>query len=373
MKILVTHSNNILAKGGADRFARELSKTLVKLNHKVIFLQRNKTESVFNWKGIKIYSYAKVNMIPGFGFAYPIFLRKNIKKTLIKIKEKEKNIDFILCINYLTNKVVLETFPEKPVLLRVPAVEASEVSHTWKDRTLKEKLKGKIIKNMEKKAVRNKKNKIIANSKKVKKLIKKYYQIGDVEIVKSGVDVEKFKPAKKQKKRNIIMCAGRLSPEKNFQAVIRAMKNVKGKLRIYGEGNEEENLKTLAEKINLNKKISFLNYKPNLEKYYKKAKIFVLPSKHEAFGNVIIEAFASGLPVIAFKPSKKYITASDEIIDDGGTGFLVKNEEEMAEKINLLLDNEDLRRKLSKNAVKEAKKYSWKQTANKILKTVKEL
>ena len=78
---------------------------------------------------------------------------------------------------------------------------------------------------------------------------------------------------------------------------------------------------------------------------------------------------ASGLPCIAFKPDgKKIITASDEIITDGKTGFLVKDEKEMAEKIDLLLSNEKLREKMGKVARKGAEKYSWEKCAEEILK-----
>jgi len=147
------------------------------------------------------------------------------------------------------------------------------------------------------------------------------------------------------------------------------MKNIKGELLIIGDGTEKIKLRQLTKKLNLNKKVKFLGFQKNPEKYLQQSSVFVLASDYEGFGHVFLEAMASGLPCIAFKPNqKKIITASNEIIQDNKTGFLVKNEKEMIEKINLLLENKSLRNKIGKQARKQVEKYSWKKTAQKILK-----
>ena len=89
-----------------------------------------------------------------------------------------------------------------------------------------------------------------------------------------------------------------------------------------------------------------------LSKYLLKCDIFLFPSIHEGFPNVIIEAMASGLPVIA---QDSY---GPEAIIDSDTGYIVKSEFEMLEKLRKLLKNEEKIRYMSKNSRKRALKYS---------------
>lgn len=376
MKILISHAQNILAEGGADRFAREIALILSKNGHNVSFMQRGENWKDYNWKGIKLCTYPKANMFPGFGWIYIPFLRKNIKKKLKDIKEKQGDFDFIFCINSITNEFVLDNFKNTKIILRIPALEKSEVLHTWKDRTLKQKIVGKILQRYEKKAVTNLRNNLVVNSKKVLSLLDKYYpNHANAFVVYNGINKNKFKKSK-LKRKNKVICISRLSPEKNLSKLLSVVEtsNQEYMLELYGNGRLKEKLQKQINNMRLNKKIKIKGYSKDIQNKLKESKIMVFPTKHEAFGNVIIEAFACGVPVIAFKPDgKNIITASDEIIENGKTGFLVKDEKEMAEKIDLLLKDDELRKKMGKAARKEAEKYSWEKTAKKILDVVKSI
>jgi glycosyltransferase involved in cell wall biosynthesis len=94
----------------------------------------------------------------------------------------------------------------------------------------------------------------------------------------------------------------------------------------------------------------------DLSKIYASCDIFVFPSITETFGNVVLEALASGIPaVVAAQGGPK------GIIRDGSTGFHVipKNSEDFYKKLCFLIDNPDLLNKMKKNAAAYARTQSW--------------
>ncbi|HKZ45180.1 MAG TPA: glycosyltransferase family 4 protein, partial [archaeon] len=94
------------------------------------------------------------------------------------------------------------------------------------------------------------------------------------------------------------------------------------------------------------------------------------PTQYEPFGLVILEAMASGLPVVTTK-----LAGAAELIEDGKDGLLLdnpKSSDEIARKLNYLIENDAMRRKVGKNARKKAEKYTWKKTADEMLKVFEE-
>jgi len=86
------------------------------------------------------------------------------------------------------------------------------------------------------------------------------------------------------------------------------------------------------------------------------ADIFVLSSLGEGFPNVLLEAMAAGLPIVATK-----VGGVPEIVTDRENGFLVepRNSPQLAEKILFLLQNEDVRKQFSANNIEKARSYNW--------------
>ena len=101
-----------------------------------------------------------------------------------------------------------------------------------------------------------------------------------------------------------------------------------------------------------------------LKKEYAKARVYVLPSLvNENSPLTIQEAISQGTPVITTD-----IGGQKELVRDGYNGFLVEpgNSEDLAEKIKIILQDEELRRKMSKNCLKEARKFSPEEHIKKI-------
>lgn len=148
-----------------------------------------------------------------------------------------------------------------------------------------------------------------------------------------GIDVQKFADAEVDaaaKRREIgvpeeaflLLSVGELNSNKNHETVIRALsqlKNDKIHYTIAGRGNREAYLQELAGSLGLEKQVHLLGYRTDVAQLYKTADVFVHPSFREGLPVAVMEALASGLPVIASR-----IRGNTDLITDGETGFLVK-------------------------------------------------
>lgn len=140
----------------------------------------------------------------------------------------------------------------------------------------------------------------------------------------------------------VILAVGRLSLEKDYPTLIRAFQRVRQqllvRLLILGEGDERSNLEALVRELGLRADIELPGFMPNPYALMKKASCFVLASKFEGFGNVLVEALAMGCPVV----STDCPTGPFEILNGGEWGRLVPigDHEAMAAAIMAILNGE---------------------------------
>lgn len=120
-----------------------------------------------------------------------------------------------------------------------------------------------------------------------------------------------------------ILTAGRLVPQKRHDILIRAFaivrQHLNASLTILGEGAEQAELQALAADLNLTDHIHFAGFQPNIWQWMGAADLFALTSDYEGFGNVIVEAMAAGLPVVATRAP----FGPEYILADSGHGRLV--------------------------------------------------
>ncbi len=121
---------------------------------------------------------------------------------------------------------------------------------------------------------------------------------------------------------SVVMSAGRHAPQKGFDTLLRAFSRLEDsntRLVLLGEGNETESLRTLATQLGIENQVDFPGFVDNPFKYMASADVFVLSSWYEGFGNVLIEAMATGCPVV----STDCPSGPNEILKDGAYGPLV--------------------------------------------------
>lgn len=361
VRIILEHINFYPKIGGIQTYLLNIGKELIKGGHEVIVLTRNpknELKHLERYKRIKIVRYPtksspnKKNRL--------LEEQVEIEKQLKKIKA-EKKIDLIICRASIYTKPNIKSVGKEKTIYIAPSVIKNYLKNikSLEDHSIDIKLEKETL---------EKSGKIITLSENVKKQIIKDYKIPKekVVVIKPGFDSRRFKRSNYKKKAAVIL--SRLSPEKNVITVIKAFDKIGGKLKIIGGGELEEELKRETLERSLQNRITFMGWKKNPERYMQDARVLILPSTYEGFGLVLLEAMASGLPCVAFKPDgKKIVTASAEIIVDGKTGYLVKDEKELAEKITKLLENTKLCRKMGSEAIIEAKKYNWSKTAKDIV------
>lgn len=139
----------------------------------------------------------------------------------------------------------------------------------------------------------------------------------------------------------VVLGVGRLSKEKDFPTLLRAFKEVRrrreSRLVILGEGPERRSLEILAQQLGIDDDVAMPGFEMNPYRYMARCAVFVLPSAHEGFGNVLPEALACGAPVVATDCPG----GPREILEDGLYGALVPvgNWGAMAEAIDAALDD----------------------------------
>jgi UDP-glucose:(heptosyl)LPS alpha-1,3-glucosyltransferase len=225
--------------------------------------------------------------------------------------------------------------------------------------------------------------KIIAISEMVKKNIIDNYGVSpfDIEVVYNGVDTEKFHPQNKKAYKSklrqkyglkdddfVVLFVGSGFERKGVRYLIEAVESVSGpvSLMIVGKGSQGK-LRHMARR----QKIIFCGPQRDIYKYYAAADIFVFPTMYEPFGNVHLEALASGLPVITTKNS-----GASEIIKDDTHGFIVEEPEDVkdiAERIQMFVNDRDKLQSMSENARILAEEFTFKKHMGKVLELYKSI
>jgi len=219
---------------------------------------------------------------------------------------------------------------------------------------------------------------VIALTEDMKREIRKICD-KDIYVIPNGVDLERFENLSRENIRRkleitneqkIVIFAGTLRPIKGVKYLIQAMniirqKNTKASLMLIGDGEERQSLEELVKESNLGDCVTFVGQVPNEEvlEYMAASDVFVLPSLSEGFPLVILEAMASGLPIVATK-----VGGLPEIIKEGDNGFLVepKDSVEITEKVLLLLQGKELRQRIAKNNRQRAKDYAWAKVVDSV-------
>jgi glycosyltransferase involved in cell wall biosynthesis len=140
----------------------------------------------------------------------------------------------------------------------------------------------------------------------------------------------------------VVVAVGRLIDQKAFDVLIRAIGHCRNKrpvrLAILGVGPLEEKLRQQASEANLSNAVALLGFQENPLLFMKNAAMFVMSSRYEGFGNVLVEAMACGTPVV----STDCNSGPAEILVNGRYGRLVPvdNAEALAEAILATLDDE---------------------------------
>ncbi|MCX8072610.1 MAG: glycosyltransferase [Candidatus Binatia bacterium] len=167
---------------------------------------------------------------------------------------------------------------------------------------------------------------IVVNSQDVADYIRLHYWAPRerIVVVRNGIDTERFRPASQRSlERPVVVTAGRLVEQKNHALFLRAAAVVRSKLpqvsfAVAGDGPLREMLEQLAGSLGVREHVTFLGERGDLESVFREAHVFWLTSRWEGMPNVLLEAMASGLPVVATE-----VGGCREVVGDSLGGALV--------------------------------------------------
>lgn len=163
-----------------------------------------------------------------------------------------------------------------------------------------------------------------------------------------------------------VLAVGKQSYQKGYDRLLKSWKLVIEKhpnwmLDIYGSFDKKQDLKQLAVDLRISESINFHKPTKQIAAKYAEASIYVMSSRYEGFGMVLIEAMAYGVPCISFDCPY----GPSDIIQEDEDGYLVANGDTLAfaEKINTLIEDNSRRKKMGANAYKNVQRYHVKPIA----------
>lgn len=162
-----------------------------------------------------------------------------------------------------------------------------------------------------------------------------------------------------------ILYIGNLKPHKNVKTLVKAMSYVNNDVKLVINGKENEELSEIINKNKLNDKVNFIGYvdDKDLSSLYSMAEIFIYPSIYEGFGLPVLEAMSCGCPTITSNR-----TALVEVVGDAAITVDPYDYKNLSDQINNLLINTKLRNELIEKGIKNSKRFSWDNMADKTYK-----
>jgi len=373
--------------GGTGAYVYYLSHSLQKLGHNVHVVARDKQESEKTVNGIN------VHYIKGAGNAltkYWRFARSASKK--IEELNKQNGFDVIHVNLPLVPSFAIPKDASKALVCAVHSTWKGEAIVTKRDNPKnlnpneKSMLRYNFLLRSYEKKLMKRSDALIAVSKYTVDELTELYGIEEekIHVIYNGVDVQKFKPRPDraelrrefglEDKNKIVLFVGRLYHRKGLEILLRSIPPVLQefsdvKFVISGKGfkQKEESLRNLAKQLDIEDHVTFMGYVPDekLPNLYSASDIFVLPAIYENFPFAILEAQATGLPVISTK-----VGGIPEFLVDNENGFLIDagDSAQLTQRVLALLQDPKLAKKMGMRGRKLIEeKFSWRLITSQVI------
>lgn len=329
-----------MGNGGAERVMATIANYFVNKNNEVLLVTLTDTESFYDLDDrVKViaaeYKINKTNKV-----LRTADLLLNGIKSLFYFKKQVNSWKPDYVISFLTHTNLIATivklFNGKFNLIVSERAEPNERGLVTKYAT---------------KFLYGKANFIVCQSEKVKIFFKNTND-DKLVVIENPLNIDSLPLTKPEIRKKKIVGVGRLFEQKNFELLINSFSDIESKfpdyeLEIYGDGHLKSALQQQIVNLNLQHKIFLQGVKKNVMKEIYDYELFVMSSNFEGFPNALIEAMASGLPVISTDFSTG--VAKDLIDDNNGIVVPVNDRKALANAMEVILANDDVRSEMSKN------------------------
>ncbi len=380
--------------GGTGAYVYYLSNELMKNGYKIwIVTGSNQTLDVKVNEQLNVFflKIPRTPIVKSFLLAFNSYRKLNSKRRNVNVDVTHVNLPLtpnfavppnfgkaLICTVHSTWKGEAEAIRSEPYS-RLNANEKFMVSFNWFLRIFEEKMLTRA-------------KKIIAVSHFTKRELMEYYKIpeGKIRVIHNGVDVKKFQPAQDKRKVKqelgfnpddlLILSVGRLYARKglftlieSIPAVIKRFNNAKFVISGKGQSDEMRKLINHAEKLGVKGNIIFTGYYPDkkLPKLYQAADVFAFSTFYEHHPFAVLEALATGLPVVT-----TWVGGIPETIESGKNGFLVEpfNVPQFADRILYLLEHPAEAAEMGRQARKTiVEQYDWRIVVKDAMKVYDEV
>ena len=354
--------------GGSQQQALILSEHLIKKGIPVSVLTRSlKGRPSFEMiRGIPV--YRRIQTLPWgkwFGVTY-------LLSVLWFLYRQRHTYDIIHCHIlqglHSAASLLLKFFFKKKVIIKVAATgPLSDFS------TLRKMFLGNLLL----KKIRSADRIVTVCAQSKQEALKQGFRPSSIIQISNGVDTRCFKPSPSGRvSAGKVIFVGRLDAMKAVHVLIEAFKKLKDEgsaasLDIIGDGPDMDRLKRLKDSLGLNRSVNFCGEKQGVVKHLQESTVFVLPSLSEGLSNVILEAMACALPVVATR-----VGGNVDIIEDGQNGMLVdcNDPEQLSRALQAVSEDRDRAKKLGAAARKTIEsRFSIEQVADQYCNLYKEL
>lgn len=377
MKVCILLSQFYPIVGGAEKQAQQLAEGLIKhgVDVRVVTGRLDDDSKYFEYvNNIPVYRHYCFGIkkrngkrVRGIGGPYLPFYWASLLALLIKIRNEYDIIHVFLGLETAVIAGLIGKIFHKKIILRLPCSgEFSTIVEFKKQYSILASPMLKIIRRAD--------MAININSLIRRELIENGFPPENIVAIPNGVNTNYFQPVrtnseKDAKKRElglplkkIVLFIGRLAPQKDPYTLLRAWPEViksypNAYLVLLGDGPLGEQLKTYALDIGISDSVTFQGRVENPRDYFVASDVFVLPSKAEGMSNSLLEAIASGLPVIASS-----VAGNIDVITHCQNGLLfnVRDYAELSTAIICILKDDRLSSRLSYAARQTAvEKYSF--------------
>ncbi|MGD9131076.1 MAG: glycosyltransferase family 4 protein [Candidatus Bathyarchaeota archaeon] len=363
MNIVIITSAAFPPREGVGNHIFNVSKNLVARGNEVTIVTRGHRGEKYASKldGITIYRPHFFPIYPFHVHIHRIFVNK-------LVKELQTTADLIN-IHTPLSPVVSSTLPLMTTVHTPMKQDTREVEYV-DPFSIAVKLQGKASYLIERELFANSKS-IASVSRFVAQGLKEYgLNPKDIFFIGNGVDDKKFMPQQRPNaKKQYVLFVGRLSYRKGLFDLLKSAKHVAERyphllFMIVGQGRLENQIRKYIWQMKLQKNIVLLGFvsRHKLIELFQHATVFVLPSVYEGLATTLLEAMATGLPVVATS-----IRCNMEVINHRKNGIIVPTHspKKMAEAIIALLDDKKLRRRLGSKARSTIQeKFTWRKVTD---------
>ncbi len=224
-------------------------------------------------------------------------------------------------------------------------------------------------------------DRIVVNGEGLRDLAARTLRGRRIDVIPNGVDIQTFCPGEASARRNgevRLLFAGRMARQKGLPDLLQALAPLEPpvlervSVELVGAGPEEGRVRSLAIQLGLAERVTFTGWvsRSAIVAHYQRAHIFVLPSYDEGMPNVVLEAMACGLPIVATN-----IRGNREVVSDGENGILVPpgDVEALRGALRDLIMDEGLRLRMGEASRAQALHHDWSRAAERYLAISREI